>query len=109
MTAKEIKRLNKAYIKSFNHLQKNFFIKRDSGLLLFVEYLKYLRDSAILTEGSNDSENSKLKIATLITTIAELNAYNQSKEYKQKAFHWNNFCELIKQNMEDWLKLDDPV
>ena len=47
-----------------------------------------------------------MKLATIITAVAE---YEASITTNQKAFHWNNFCELVKQNMEDWLELNDSV
>ena len=109
MIAKEVKQLNKAYNNRFNYLQKSIFVNKDAGLVLFIEYLKYLRDSIVLAEYSSELESSKTKIATIITAIAEFDAYKQTKDNQQKNFHWNNFCELFKQNMEDWLKIDDPV
>ena len=109
MTAKEIKQLNRAYSNRFNVIQKNLFINKETGLIFFVEYLKYLRDSIVLNEYSKESEDSKVKMASIITVIAEFEAYKQAQEDKQKTFHWNNFCELFKQNMEDWLKIDDSV
>ena len=30
-------------------------------------------------------------------------------EKEQKEFHWNNFCEFIKLNLEEWLVLNDTV
>ena len=109
MTAKEINQLNKAYKNRFNCLQKCLFVNKETGMVLFVEYLKYLRDSIVLAEYSKESENSKVKIASIITAIAEFEAYQQTQNSQQKTFHWNNFCELLKQNMEDWLKIDDSV
>jgi hypothetical protein len=106
MTEKELKQLNNAYSKLFNNLYKEFFVDRSTGLLLFVEYLKYIRDISILTE--KDSEHT-IKTAAITATIAEFDAYRQTVEQRQKAFHWNNFCELLKYNMEDWLKIDDSV
>jgi hypothetical protein len=109
MTSKETKQITKAYTKAFNKLQKDIFTNKKSGLALFVEYLRYLRDFTVLTGYNDESENTKLKIATLIATIAEFDAYVQMHDEKQRAFHWNNFCELLKQNMEDWLKINDSV
>ena len=104
MTAKETKQLNKAYNNRFNFIQKSIFVNKDAGLILFVEYLKYLRDSIVLNEYDTESENSKVKIASIIVAISEFEAYQQVQDSKQKTFHWNSFCELFKQNMEDWLK-----
>ena len=109
MTTKEIKQLNKAYNARFNCLQKSIFVNKDAGLALFIEYLKYLRDSIVLNEYNTESEASKIKIASIIAAIAEFEAYKQTQDIKQKTFHWNSFCELFKQNMEDWLKIDDSV
>ena len=109
MTTKEINQLNKVYKNRFNLLQKSIFVNNEAGLTLFVEYLKYLRDSIVLAEYNKEVENSKVKIATIIATIAEFEAYQQAQDSHQKTFHWSNFCELLKQNMEDWLKIDDSV
>jgi hypothetical protein len=109
MTTKEINQLNKAYKNRFNCIQKSIFINKEAGLLLFVEYLKYLRDSIVVNEYTQKYEDSKVKMASIITATAEFDAYRQARDNKQKAFHWNNFCELFKQNMGDWLKIDDSV
>ena len=109
MTAKEAKQLNKAYTKAFKRLQKDFFINRNSGLLFFTEYLKYLRDIIILTARKNNQEKTNIKVATITAAAAELDAYCKSEKTDQKAFHFDNFCELIKHNMEDWLIIDDTV
>ena len=109
MTTQTIKQLNKAYTSRFKYLQKSFFINKEAGLILFIEYLRYLRDFCILSEYHKDLEGSKVKMASIIATIAEFDAYKQTQDSQQKIFHWNNFCELFKQNMEDWLKIDDSV
>jgi hypothetical protein len=109
MTLKDKKQLDKAYENRFNCLQKSIFINKNSGLLLFVEYLKYLRDNIILTDYNKTSESSKIRVASIIAAVAEFEAYRQTQDNLQKTFHWNTFCELFKQNMEDWLKIDDSV
>ncbi len=109
MTVKEINQLNNAYSKRLTFLQKSIFINKDAGLTLFVEYLKYLRDLIVLNDYNKEAEDSKIKMAAIITAIAEFEAYKQTKDDQQKTFHWSNFCELLKQNMEDWLKIDDSV
>jgi hypothetical protein len=109
MTPKEAKQLAKAYTKAFNKLQKDVFTYKKSGLVLFIEYLRYLRDSIILTDYGSDSENTKLRIATIIAAIAEFNTYEQKCNEEQKVFHWDNFCELLRLNMEDWLKINDSI
>ena len=109
MMRKEIKQINKAYDSRFKTIQKDLFIDRSAGLNLFIEYLKYVRDTLILTEYNCEAESSKIKIATVCAAISEFEAYQQRQEVEQKTFHWNNFCELFKQNMEGWLKIDDSV
>ena len=109
MTAKDLKRLNKAYKNRLSTLQKSFFDNNETGLLLFAEYLRYLRDSIVLAEYRSETEAAKIKIATITAAVAELDAYLQDVGTQHKTFHWNTFCELLKQNMEDWLKIDDSV
>jgi hypothetical protein len=108
MGKQQVKQLNKAYKKSFDTLNKSFFQSKTVGLELFVEYLRYLRDLMILSaEGDLEKVNNiNTRLATIITTIAE---YEASIDAEQKVFHWNNFCELVKQNMEDWLGLNDSI
>jgi hypothetical protein len=103
--------LNSAYSKRFKAINESFFINKDTGLVLFVEHLKYLRDRLILETpvDLNKHKPTKTKIATLVTTIAEFDAYRSSQDSDKKAFHWNNFCELIKLNMEEWLEPNDSV
>lgn len=108
MGKQQVKQLNKAYKKSFNTLNKSFFQSKTTGLDIFVEYLRYLRDLMILSADVDLEKNSKIntQVATIITAIAE---YEASTNTEQKVFHWNNFCELVRQNMEDWLELDDSI
>ena len=101
---KQTELLNKAYRNSLKRLSKNFFIDKFSGMSLFIEYLKYLRDSMIISNYEDE-----LTLATITTAIAEFEAYNGGKDTKNKVFHWNNFWELVKQNLERWLQLDDSV
>ena len=95
----KINQLNKAYTKRFKQLNKNMLTADSSGLLIFVEYLKYLRDSYILTHDSAEV------IMTLNAAIEEFEAYYKT----QKEFHWNNFCEFIKLNMKEWLATNDTI
>ena len=90
---KQINQLNKAYTKRFKRLNKNILKANDSGLLVFVEHLKYLRDIYVITQNSIETA------AVLNAAIEEFEAYRKT----QKAFHWNNFCEFIKLNMKEWL------
>ena len=108
MGKQQVKQLNKAYKKSFNTLSKTFFRSKTTGLNMFVEYLRYLRDLMILSaEGDLEKTNkTNIRLATIITAIAE---YEASINTEQNVFHWSNFCELVKQNMEDWLELDDSI
>ncbi len=108
MEKQQIRQLNKAYKRSFSALNKSLFQSKSAGLNIFIEHLRYLRDSMILSaEGDLEKVNkTNMKLATIITAVAE---YEASVNTEQKVFHWNNFCELVKQNMEDWLELNDSV
>ena len=108
MRQQQVKQLNRAYKKSFNILNKSLFQSKTAGLNIFIEYLRYLRDSMILSvdEDLEKVNKTNVKLATIITAVAE---YEASLATDQKAFHWNNFCELVKQNMEDWLELNDSI
>jgi len=103
------KHLNRAYLKSFNNLIKQLPTKIDSGLILFVEYLKYIRDTLVITSEAELEEPIKTNVATLAATIAEFEAYQKSTDIDKKEFHWNNFCEFIKLNMKEWLKPNDSI
>lgn len=95
----EVKQLNKAYTKRFKQLNKNILAAEDSGLVVFVEHLRYLRDAYIITLQPADT------IATLNAAIEEFDAYKKTK----KDFHWNTFCEFLKQNMKEWLAVNDSI
>jgi hypothetical protein len=95
----EIKQLNKAYTKRFKQLNKTLLNTSISGLNVFVEHLKYLRDVYILTQ------KSTAVIATLNAAIEEFEAFKTN----QKEFHWNNFCEFVRLNMKEWLATNDSV
>lgn len=95
----KINQLNKAYKRRLKYLNKNMLSTDESGLLVFVEYLKYLRDTHVLTQGSTDA------IKTLTAAIEEFNTYQKNK----KEFHWNNFWEFVKLNMKEWLIVNDSV
>ena len=97
-----LKHLNKAYTKRFKQLNKNILTMNDSGLLIFVEYLKYLRDIHTLKDVSVETS---LSIASLNAAIEEFEAYTINK----KEFHWNNFWEFVKLNMKEWLVINDSV
>lgn len=96
-TLKQIKRAYSKKLKKINN------INIQAGLVFFIECLKYSRDKLIL---KSDTDFSKQTILTsLIAALAEFEAYSSTQNKKQKIFHWNNFCELLKLNMEDWLNL----
>lgn len=95
----EVKQLNRAYTKRFKQLNKSILTAEDSGLIVFVEHLKYLRDIYIITLQPTEV------IATLNAAIEEFEAYRTTN----KDFHWNNFCEFLKQNMKEWLAVNDSV
>ena len=107
MEKQQIKQLNKAYRKSFNTLNKSLLHSKTAGLNIFIEHLRYLRDLMLLTaEGDLEKiYTTNVKLATIITAVAEYEASADTKE----AFHWNAFCEIVKQNMEEWLELNDSV
>lgn len=108
MEKQRIRRLNRAYKKSFKTLNKSLFQSKSTGLNVFIEHLRYIRDSMILL-AEDDLEKvykTNMKLATIITAVAEYEAYVDTD---QTLFHWNNFCELVKQNMEDWLELNDSI
>ena len=106
MGKQQVKQLNKAYKKSFNTLNKSFFQSKTAGLNMFVEYLRYLRDLMILSAEEDLEKADNTRLAAIITAIAE---YEASTNTEQRVFHWSNFCELVKQNMEDWLELNDSI
>lgn len=110
MENRHIMQLNRAYRKNFKLLSKKYLKNKDIGIVFFVEYLKYLRDSLTI-KASNSLKKTVLKekITTLTTAIAEYEAYQKSKDSSQKSFHWNNFCEFVKLNMEEWLKINDSI
>lgn len=101
--------LNKTYIKKLKKLDKNLFSNKDSGLLLFVEYLKYIRDALVINTSNDKQDLSKTGIASLVAAIAEFNAYQKQDDPVQKSFHLVNFFEFVKLNMEEWLKLYDSI
>ena len=99
-----IKKLSKVYNKRIKTLSKNCFESKNTGILLFIEHLKYIRDTLIL----ESQEPTSAKVATLVAAIAEFEAYKKSAG-SQRTFHWNNFCELLKHNMEEWLESNDSI
>ena len=95
-----LKSLDNAYNKRFRQLNKDILnITANTGLLVFIESLKYMRDIYTIAQKSVDT------ISTLNAAIEEFEAYTTTK----KEFHLNNFCEFVKLNMEEWLATNDSV
>lgn len=103
----QVKLINNAYAKRLKKLNKSFFDSNQTGLIIFVEYLKLIRDRLII--GYADYPDAQTAMATVITAVAEVEAFLDPQEATNKVFHWNNFCELVKQNMEEWLRIDDSI
>ena len=55
MSNKLLKKLDKAYTKRVNKLNKNFTKEPDTGLLIFVEQLRYIRDTLIVKAAMTDT------------------------------------------------------
>lgn len=98
-----IKKLNKAYKKNFKRKYNEIFYNLDAGLQCFVLYITYLRDHMLLTSAPEDS------LTSCTTAIAEFNAFVNAANDEKRLFHWNNFFELVKQNMEEWLIPNDSI
>lgn len=130
MKNKDLKPLKKAYktrLKILNN--KEFLGNLGASILVFVEQLKYLRDSLIVesadepieaTEPFAEFDEGLIKqaeqekpeeelLATLIIAIAEFEAYQNSTDMAQKDFHFNNFWEFVKINIDGWLTLNDTI
>jgi hypothetical protein len=111
MKNNEIKQLERAYTKKFKKLGENFFTNKETGLIFFAEYLRYFRDFLVISLNTdlNKQEALKLEIATLATAIAEYDEYKVCQDEAKRVFHWDNYCELVKINMEGWLDLVDSI
>ena len=68
----EITQLNVAYAKRFKQLNKNILTVNTSGLIIFIEHLKYLRDTDIIVQKSPET------IATLNAAIEEFEGHSFS-------------------------------
>lgn len=93
-------RLYKAYNKRLKSLNKEFFEDPVASSKIFILYLKYLRDTKLLQTTEIDSDEAVL---LLNTTIAEFEAFINYPESEQANFHLQNFCELLKTNLKEWL------
>ena len=103
MKNKTIKLLKIAYDKRLKAIS-NQINNRDLGLLYFTEHLKFLRDRLVIEYPERD-----FAIASITTALAEFEAYQNTQDFEQKAFHWNNFCDFLKLNTEAWLALNDSI
>lgn len=126
---KEFKQLCQTYDKVLKNEHATSFNNLTNNMNYFVTYLKFMRDYYILTEPLIlDSGEENLKIASLATAVSEYEQYQncehkyysfdganviykvsgtseevQQQYNKEKTFHWNNFWNLIRLNMEDWM------
>lgn len=100
--------LDAAYKKKLLRLSND--LNRDTGKFLFIDYLKYIRDSIVIKAKTDlDQEPLRTSLATLMTAIAEFEASLKVSDEQQKTFHWNTFCDFVKFNMEEWLLLYDSI
>lgn len=108
MENREIKRLIKAYNKRFKALLKEAPNKDSAGILLFIEHLKCRRDLLLLASSKDKQETKPCEYQIILfdTVVAEFEA-SISSTYEN--FHWNNFCELLRQNKEELTKLHDSI
>ena len=114
MNNKLLTKLDKAYNKRIKKLSKSFTKTPSTGIQIFVEQLRYLRDTFIvkasmMESGTELEEELSNKASALIIAISEFEVAMNSKEKEQKEFHWNNFCEFVKLNMEEWLVINDTI
>jgi hypothetical protein len=126
---KEFRQLCRAYDKVLKDNHATDFKNLTNPMNYLVSYLKFMRDYYILTEPLVlDSGEENLKIAALATAVSEYEQYQncihkyysfngtqviyktgctseevQQQYNKEKTFHWNNFWNLIRLNMEDWM------
>jgi hypothetical protein len=100
--------LDTAYKKRLKKLSDN--LNKDTGMSLFVNHLKYMRDSVVIKQQVDlEQEPVKTTLATLMAAIAEFEASKRAVDVQQKNFHWNTFCDFVKFNMEEWLILYDSI
>lgn len=121
---REYRKLYKFYTRRLNQLHKISEINFIANMEYIFTKLLFLRDYYILTESSFDLEEDTIKnkkLATIIdATIAyvsykdSLIKYNTNKKetnaedyLKAAKTYWNTFWELVKDNMDIWLKYDE--
>jgi hypothetical protein len=126
---KEFKQLYQTYDKALKDVHTTNFKSLTNCMEYMVTYLKFMRDYYILTEPLViDSGEENMKIAAIATAVSEYEQYQncihkyygfdgtqviykvsgtseevQQQYNKEKTFHWNNFWNLIRLNMEDWM------
>ena len=126
---KEFKQLCQTYDKALKDAHTTNFKGFTNCMEYMVTYLKFMRDYYILTEPLvMESGEENMKIAAIATAVSEYEQYQNcihkyygfdgtqviyktdgSKEdvqqlyNKEKTFHWNNFWNLLRLNMEDWM------
>ena len=106
MENSSLKQLNKAYETRLRILHKDIFNNKMIKVLdSFVEHLRYIRDTFIIS----NIDNNDLRIRTITAAIYEFEAYRAEVDNNKKEFHWNNFCEFVKSNMEEWLSQDVTI
>ncbi len=114
ITKKQSKQIDRTYDYTLKVLRKDFFNNNRAGLNLFIEYLRYVRDKIVISSNSLDTTlPENFLVASITTAVAEFEAYenyyiSNASEQLQK-FHWDNFWELVKQNLEEWLSFDASV
>lgn len=101
-----------AYIKNTRKTATTSQVKQGNYIIRsLLENLTYLRDFLITYKDDTtileyiSQESYDENIITLTVAVAEIKAYFNSEEL----FHWKNFCELFKCNMEGWLKTYDSI
>lgn len=128
------KKLTAFYSKELKRLNKNNSKKSIIDLDYFITNLKFIRDQIILSEPLLIDDKENMKIATIATAIKEYKSYTNcitkyfnkennilvpkvpdkkdelTEQYqKERAFHWNNFWSIVKDNIEDWGFTDDSI
>jgi hypothetical protein len=109
MKNKKLSQIDKAYNDKLKLLNKKVPQGSSLGLAVFVEQLRHQRDTLIVQSTLESSKENDAKTASLMIAVAEFETYQKSEDVSQKKFHWNNFWEFVKLNMEEWLMLNDTI